>query len=134
METYDNAAVGGAIAGMLGTLMVFILAIALVMIVSLWKIFTKAGKPGWAAIIPIYNYIVLLEVAKKPVWWIILFIIPLVSMVIGVIVIHNLSKVFGQGAGFTLGLIFLPFVFFPLLAFGNYTYIDDTQEPVPTFA
>jgi len=104
---------------------VIILYIALVvlMIASLWKIFTKAGKPGWACIIPIYNIIVLLQIVGKPWWWLLLMLIPFVNIVIGIWMTNLLSKSFGQGAGFTVGLIFLGFIFFPLLAFGNYKYV-----------
>lgn len=87
-----------------------------------WKLYEKAGKPGWAAIIPIYNYVVLLQIVGKPIWWIILLIIPFVNIVVGIIVIHNLSKVFGKGVGYTLGLIFLGFIFYPVLALGSATY------------
>jgi membrane protease YdiL (CAAX protease family) len=98
------------------------LLILIVVIVSMWVIFTKAKKPGWASIIPIYNLIILLEIVKKPWWWVILFLIPLVNIVILIIVYHKLSESFGQGVGFTIGLILLPFIFMPLLAFGNYQY------------
>ncbi|MCS7028099.1 MAG: DUF5684 domain-containing protein, partial [Bacteroidia bacterium] len=90
---------------------------------SFWKIFTKAGKPGWAAIIPFYNVIVLLEIVRKPIWWFVLFLIPLVSLFIGIITTHQLSKSFGKEVGFTIGLIFLPFIFLPILAFGDAQYI-----------
>jgi hypothetical protein len=96
--------------------------VALFIIVSYWKVYQKAGKPGWAAIIPIYNIIVLLEIVGKPIWWIILFFIPIVNIVVGIIIAHQLAKAFGQDVGFTFGLIFLPFVFYPLLAFGKFSY------------
>ena len=88
----------------------------------MWAIFTKAKKPGWAAIIPIYDFIVLLEIVGKPWWWFLLMLIPVVNLVILIIVIHRLSLSFGQGVGFTIGLILLGFIFLPLLAFGNYKY------------
>ena len=101
---------------------IFPLIILLVIIIAYWKIFEKAGKPGWAAIIPIYNIIVLLEIVGKPTWWIILYLIPLVNFVIAIIVINELSKKFGQGVGFTIGLILLPFIFYPILGFGSASY------------
>lgn len=115
-------------------ILLIVAPILIVMAISVWKIFVKAGQPGWAAIVPIYNYIVMLDVVKKPTWWIILLIVPVVSWIIAVMVMHNLAKVFGQGMGFTLGLIFLPFIFLPLLAFGDFRYIDDIDEPIPAFA
>ena len=65
----------------------FIVAIlvGVVMIAAMWKVFTKAGKPGWASIIPIYNMVVLLDIAGKPVWWIILFFIPIVNLIFAIL-------------------------------------------------
>jgi len=91
-------------------------------LLSMWKIFTKAGQPGWAAIIPIYNIVVLLQVVKKPVWWILLMLIPLVNFIILILVFVELAKVFGKGAGFGVGLILLGFIFMPMLAFGDAQY------------
>ncbi len=100
------------------------LVIALLLIVSLWKIFEKAGKPGWASIIPIYNIIVWLEIIGKPWWWILLiFFVPFVNIVLLIIMVHLLSKSFGKGGWFTVGLLFLGIIFYPVLAFGNATYI-----------
>ena len=87
-----------------------------------WKVFTKAGKPGWAAIVPIYNIIVLLEIVGKPLWWIVLFIIPLVNIVAAILVNVALAEKFGKEIGFAVGLILLPIVFIPILGFGNATY------------
>lgn len=98
----------------------FQLIILVLYIASMWVIFTKAGKPGWAAIIPIYNIIVLLEIVGKPLWWIILVII--LPFIFGIWMLNLLSKSFGKGVGFTIGLIFLGFIFFPILAFGDAKY------------
>jgi len=99
------------------------LAVLVVIIASMWKIYTKAGKPVWAAIIPIYNIIVLLEIVGKPAWWIILFLIPFVNLVIAIIVIHRLSLSFGQGVGMTILLLLLGIVGYPMLAFGSAKYV-----------
>lgn len=99
------------------------LAIIAIVIVSNWKIFTKAGKPGWASIIPIYNIIVLLKITGKPLWWIVLFFIPFVNVIASFFLAFSLAKSFGYDIGFTLGLIFLPIIFYPILAFGDATYI-----------
>lgn len=98
------------------------LAIIVLMIASLWKIFSKAGKPGWASIVPIYNIIVMLEIVGKPTWWIILYLIPFVNIVVGIIINIQMAKSFGKDTGFAIGMILLPFIFFPLLAFGNAQY------------
>lgn len=100
------------------------LSVIVLVIVSIWKIFEKAGKPGWAVIVPIYNMIVLLEIVKKPVWWIVLMLIPFVNIVIAIIVYVELAKTFGKSAGFGIGMIFLSFIFLPLLAFGEDQYLD----------
>jgi hypothetical protein len=107
---------GGAIVGLIQ------LAIAVAMIAGLWKVFTKAGHPGWAAIVPIYNMIVMLQIANKPIWWIILFFIPIVNIVIAILVAIEIAKRFNQGAGFGIGMVLLPFVFYPMLGFGSATY------------
>ena len=93
------------------------------MIIVQWKIFVKAGKPGWAAIIPIYNIIILLEIVGKPTWWIVLLFIPLVNIVIMIMIVHQLALSFGKEAGFTVGLILLGIVFYPILAFGSAKYL-----------
>lgn len=99
------------------------LVIIVLMIASMWTIFSKAGKPGWASIVPIYNLIVLLEVVGKPWWWLLLMLIPIVNIIILIIVWHNLSLSFGKGGGFTVGLILLGIIFLPILAFSDATYV-----------
>ena len=101
---------------------IFALAFTILLLVAWWKIFTKAGEPGWASIVPIYNVFVWLRIAGKPGWWIILLFIPLVNIVISIMVTIGLAQAFGKGAGFVLGLIFLPFIFYLILAFGDARY------------
>lgn len=98
------------------------LAFMVLMIAAVWKVFEKAGKPGWAAIIPIYNIIVILEISGKPLWWILLYLIPLVNIVVGLMVLSAFVRKYGKGTGFLLGMIFLPFIFWPVLGFGDATY------------
>ena len=101
-------------------------------IATMWKVFEKAGKPGWACIIPIYNTIVLLDIAGKPIWWLLLLLIPFVNLVAWVMVLHNVSKNFGHDVGFTLGLIFLSPIFWLILAWGDSQYqAQETRTPVP---
>lgn len=107
----------------MGVAYVFYFAIVVLMLASMWIIFTKAGKPGWAAIIPIYNILVLLEIVGKPWWWLLLMLIPVVNIVIMIMMYHQLSLSFGKTAGFTVGLILLGFIFFPILAFGDAKYL-----------
>lgn len=121
LDSYDG--IFSILAGMGIVGVIFVIAITVLMIASQWVIFEKAGKPGWAAIIPIYNIIVLLEIVGKPLWWIILILIPLVNIVVLIMLTHQLSVSFGKGAGFTLGLIFLGILFYPILAFGGAKYV-----------
>jgi hypothetical protein len=94
----------------------------IIVIIGMWKMFEKAGKPGWASLIPIYNFIVLLEIVGKPLWWIVLMFIPIVNIIIAIWVTNLLAKSFGKSEAFTVGLIFLPFVFYPILGFGSAQY------------
>lgn len=89
---------------------------------SVWRVFEKAGQPGWAAIIPIYNFYIMIKIANKPGWWLILMLIPLVNLVISILVSIAFANSFGKGVGFGLGLAFLGFIFFPILAFGDAQY------------
>ncbi len=111
------------------------LAIMVFMLASWWIVFRKAGQPGWAILIPIYNLLVMLRVAGKPWWWIFFFIaaplsiIPIFGilymiflLVMAIIMLHGISKNFGKGGGFTVGLVLLSFIFVPILAFGKAEY------------
>lgn len=108
------------------------LGIIIFLIAALWKVYEKAGKPGWTAIVPIYNIVVLLEIVGRPLWWILLMFIPIANIVVSVIVYHDLSKAFGKDVGFTIGIIFLPFIFIPILGFGDAQYqnkvVNDSPE------
>ena len=118
LDTGNLGAVAGA--GLAG--LIIFLAIMVFMIVTGWKLYAKAGKPGWAVLVPIYNIIVALEIIGKPLWWIVLFLIPFVSLVAMIIMALEMAKAFGKSSGFGVGLILLPFVFYPILAFGSAQY------------
>jgi hypothetical protein len=107
----------------------FELALIVLMIVAGWKIFEKAGQPGWAAIIPIYNIIVMLKIVGKPLWWLIMFIIPGVNLVFAIWTLNMLSKSFGKDEGFTVGLLLLGIVFYPILGFGDARYLGPYGDP-----
>lgn len=96
---------------------IFWLAIVVFFVFCMWKIYEKAGQPGWACIIPIYSFIVRMKIIGKPWWWLLLLCIPVVNIVILIWSINLLSKSFGKSEGFTVGLIFLGFIFYPILAF-----------------
>jgi hypothetical protein len=99
----------------------YAVAIALA-VAGMWGIFLKAGKPGWAAIIPIYNWVVLLDVIGKPRWWVVPMLIPCVNLVMWIFVSIELAKVFRKGTGYLLGLIFFGAMFLALLGFGDAKY------------
>ena len=104
--------------------MIILWAIVMILLIAAeWKIYTKAGKPGWAVIIPIYNIIVFLQIVGRPIWWILLLLIPFVNFIIMIIIIHDLSKSFGKGVGYTLGILFLGIIFIPILGFGSAKYV-----------
>jgi hypothetical protein len=96
------------------------LAIIILMIASWWKIFSKAGQPGWAILIPIYNLVVMLKVAGKPVWWIaLILLIPFVNIIMLLLVFIGISQNFGKGAGLGVGMWLLPIICVPILAFSK---------------
>ena len=110
-------------------LIVVWLAVMVFMIISWWIVLKKAGEPGWAILIPVYNFLVILRIAGKPWWWVfalLLAIIPVVGiillLVVMILVFHGISTKFGKGAGFTVGLVLLSVVFIPILAFGDAKY------------
>lgn len=102
--------------------LLFMSLIAFALIGGLWKLFEKAGEPGWAALVPIYNGVVLLKIAGKPAWWLVLFFIPLVNLIATFMVAVAVSERFGKGTGFALGLVLVPYVFYPILGFGKSQY------------
>lgn len=105
-----------------GSMFFFTLLFIAVMVVAMWKIFTKAGQPGWASIVPIYNIMVLLQITRLPLWIIVAFFIPLVNALAAIYVTWKLGEVFGKGEGFRIGMIILPFIFYPILGFGSARY------------
>jgi hypothetical protein len=125
MENYDANSVSqaGIVLAILSAILIPLIIVSVITIIGQWKVYSKAGQPGWAAIIPIYNTIVLLQIVGKPIWWIFLFLIPCVNIIFAIWTVNLLSKSFGQSEGFTVGLILLPFIFYPILGFGSYTYL-----------
>jgi hypothetical protein len=101
---------------------VIYIAILALMVVSIWKLFTKAGKPGWASLIPIYNNVVMLEIAGKPMWWVFMLFIPIINIVFAFLILYHFSKAYGKGDGFSIGVALLSIIFIPLLAFSDAKY------------
>ena len=101
---------------------IFWLTVMILIIAGCWKVFTKAGQPGWASIIPIFNVYIWCKIVGRPGWWVILLLIPFVNFIIGIILSIDLAKSFGKGVGFGLGLALLGFIFWPILGFGSAQY------------
>jgi len=123
-DNFPAAAAAGGLLAMSGVMMLFMLAIAVVVILGFWKVFEKAGQPGWAAIVPIYNVIVMLKIIGRPAWWVILFMIPFVNFVILLLVAMDMAKAFGQSQAFGIVMLFLlAGIGYLVLGFGNYRYL-----------
>lgn len=112
--------------GLIGTILnmklfiiIIIVVTSILMIISLWKIYKKAGKPGWTSIVPIYNFMVMCEIANKKWWYIFLMFIPIVNIYIILVLYNGIAKKFEKNDGFVVGMILLPAIFFPILAFGK---------------
>lgn len=110
-------------------LITFVIAFVIVLIAAQWKIYEKAHQPGWACIIPFYSYYILLKIVGKPGWWLLLLLIPFVNIIFAIWVTNLLSKSFGKDEGFTIGLLLLGVVFYPILGFGNAQYIGPVGNP-----
>ncbi|MER2561319.1 MAG: DUF5684 domain-containing protein [Myxococcaceae bacterium] len=120
MEDSGGGNAAGAIVGLL--ILVIELGILAVMIAGMWKLFVKAGQPGWAAIVPIYNTYVMTQIVGRPILWFILTFVPCVNFVAMVLIMIDLAKSFGKSTGYAIGMILLPFVFIPMLGFGDAQY------------
>ena len=106
--------------GSFGTLVFF--GILVMVIAGVWRTFTKAGRPGWACLVPIYNVIVMLQIAGRPVWWLLLLLVPIVNIAVAFVIMFDFAKAFGKGIGFAIGLFFLGFIFYPVLGFSEAQY------------
>lgn len=104
------------------------LIIGVFIIVAMWRVFTKAGQPGWGCLIPFYSIYLMLKIAGKPGWWLIFFFIPIINFVVQIVMTIDIARNFGRGGWFAAGLIFLPIIFFPILAFGDSVYIGADQH------
>ena len=118
---YENMARQAAIAGTVMTIVCIVLGV--ILLVSMWKIFAKAGKPGWASIVPFYNLYVLYEISWGKGIYFLLLLVPFVNAFIGILTLYKLGQNFGKSTGFIIGMILLPIIFMPLLAFGDSAFI-----------
>ena len=130
----ENFYLKQAIMSSLVSLFIQILVLFLVITVeSQWKIYTKAGWEGWTSIVPVYNIIVLLDIVGKPAWWIVLLLIPFVNIIFAIRVVNLLAKCFGKDEGFTLGLLVLPFIFYPMLGMSRAEYSGSSSRLMEKF-
>ncbi len=113
---------GGGTTGMI--VMWSMVAVCLLTIAGGWRWFSKAGQPGWAILVPIYNLFVMCRIAGRPAWWGILMLLPVINLVIAIMVCIDIARNYGKGAGYGLGLAFLPFPFWCMLGFGGAQYGD----------
>lgn len=119
----SDSAANAAAAGVAIVYSLVVIAIAVVIVVAMWKLFVKAGKPGWGAIVPFYNTYCLFDMSFGNGWLFLLLLVPCVNVVMQIIMYVKLAKAFGMGGGFAVGLIFLPYIFLPILGFGDAEYI-----------
>jgi hypothetical protein len=128
VETIVLASSGATTAAVLAYLVIIVGFVA-----GMWRVFTKAGRPGWAAVIPFYNVYVLLQVAGRPAWWLLFYVLSVftffvppvslgIALVLGIVVGIDVARRFGRGSGFGVGLGILPFIFYPILGFGAARY------------
>jgi hypothetical protein len=117
-----SALITAASSGGVLLLTVLYLVVVVLVIAGWWKVLVKAGRPGWGILIPFYNVYLLCKVAGRPGWWLILFLIPIVNIVIGLIVMIDIAAAFAKSAAYGVGLYFLSFIFGPMLGFSDATY------------
>ena len=98
-------------------------AAAALVLAAMWKLFTKAGEPGWKCLIPLYGSYILVKIADGNGWKFLLLLVPVVNIVFAVILACRLARSFGKGGGFAVGLLLLCVVFFPILGFGGARYV-----------
>jgi hypothetical protein len=118
--------------GLVGTIIMFaFLGIMLLTLAGMWRVFSKAGQPGWGIFVPIYNVLLMCKVAGRPAWWLIptLLLAPIFVIILSI----DIAKRFGKGAGFGLGLAFLPFPFYPMLGFSGAQYGGGSTAGGDTF-
>jgi hypothetical protein len=128
MDFADVSSFWPILVALIVPIIMFGIMVSLIEIVGAWYMFQKAGEPGWAAIIPIYNYLIAIKIAGKPWWYLLLMLIPVVNLIIYIVVLDGLAKSFGKGTGFTVGLFFFLFIFIPILGFGNSVYNGDKSN------
>ena len=131
----QNDDAGGAIAALVGMLCQCAMFLIFVVptIAGMWKVFEKAGQPGWAALIPFYNAFVLTQVARKEILWFILTLVPCINIVALIVICIDVAKNFGKDPIYGVGMAFLPFIFFPILGFSDARYLAAPPTTPPAY-
>lgn len=111
---------------LIALLIAMAMGVAVLLTAGAWYMFEKANKPGWAILVPIYNLIVMCEIAKKPTWWVAMFLIPIANIIFLIMMLNGIAKAFGKSEGFTVGLVFLRQIFFAILGYGPAQYQLET--------
>ena len=107
---------------------ILLLLPTIALLAGVWKVFVKAGHPGWASLVPFYNFYILLKIADQPTWYVFLLFLPMANIVVILAALHGMAKNFGKDFTFTIGLIVFGFIFFPILGFGNAQYKNGDYE------
>jgi hypothetical protein len=114
-------------AAFMGILVDIVILFVIITVEAHWKIFKKAGKEGWAALIPIYSTVVMLDIIKKPAIWLLFLFIPFINIIFSIWMVNLLAKRFGKDEGYTIGLLFLPFVFYPMLGLSEEQMLSEDR-------
>jgi hypothetical protein len=141
VSTASPAATDPAVAGILMVIIAIVFAISLalgaIMIISMWRLYTKAGRPGWASIVPFYNQIVMIKIIGRPLWWFAMMFVPFANIVFSVMIMLEFVKSYGKDTWFGVASLFFPYVIFPIMAFDkNIRYVGPAglQPPVAATA
>ena len=132
---YTDPAIAAAFGAYVGVFSIIVIAVYIIQVIAMWKLYTKAGEKGWKSLIPIYNYVILFKISGLSPWLILLFltaIIPFVGWVVTVVLnallAYKLAKSFGKDIAWAIGLYFLPSIFYMILAFGSSQYVTPGGE------
>lgn len=124
----------GAVAVVIWLFVILIvMAVSILMIIAMWRIFTKAGKPGWASLVPIYNMVVMMQIVGRPEWQVVLMFLPFAHIYISIVLPLDLAKSFGKTTGFGVLMIFFPAIMNPILAFGSSRYVGPVVQQQPVY-
>ena len=135
IDSHTAAGLGAVFGAFLGVYLIFVFAIAIIQIVAMWKLYTKAGEKGWKAIIPIYNVVILFKISGLSPWLILAYLtmfIPFIGWIVAIVLnaylAYSLAKSFGKDGGYAVGIFFLAPIFYMILAFGKSEYVGPSGK------